>query len=85
MRNFFQDKFFRKELKNEARMFIVVAVALSIAFAWRQTLFEIALAAVNSIFTPDGEIKASMMASTLITIVGILIILLSSKILKDHY
>jgi hypothetical protein len=85
MTNFFKDKFFRKELKKEARIFIVVAVAFSVAFAWRQTIFDAALVAVNNLFTINGEIKASILASTLITLIGIIIILLSSKLLKDAY
>jgi hypothetical protein len=81
----FKDKLFRRELKNEIRLFIVVAIAFSIAFAWRQTIFDAALFLTHTLFNIKGEIKASVMASILITLIGLALILLSSKFLKDVY
>ena len=85
MIKFFRDKFFQRELKREVRMFIVVAIGFTIAFTWRQTIFDTALNIVQRIFSLGGEVTSSMMASILITLIGLVLIPLTAKFLKDGY
>lgn len=85
MIKFFRDKFFQRELKREIRLLIVVAIGFSIAFAWRQTIFDAALSIVKRIFLLEGEVISSIMASIFITLIGLALILLTSKYLKDEY
>jgi len=85
MIKFFRDKFFQRELRREVRMLIVVAIGFTIAFTWRQTIFDAALNVIQRIFSPEGAVIASVMASILITIIGIVLILFTAKFLKDGY
>jgi len=85
MIKFFRDKFFQRELKREIRLLIVVAIGFTIAFTWRQTTFDAALNVIQRIFSPEGTVIASVMASILITIIGLMLILLTAKFLKDEY
>jgi hypothetical protein len=85
MIKFFKDKLFQRELKREVRMLIVVGIGFSIAFAWRQTTFDAALSITHAIFSIKGEVAASLTASLMITLIGLLLILLTSKYLKDVY
>ena len=85
MIKFFKDKLFKQELKREIRMLIVVGIGFSIAFAWRQTSFDAALNFVHWLFSTNGTVTSSILASLLITLIGLAIILLTSKFLKDEY
>jgi len=85
MIQFFKDKFFQKELKREIRLLIIVTIGFSIAFAWRQTIFDAALSIIRSLFSLGPGVTSSTMASMLITLIGLLLVLLTSKYLKDEY
>ena len=85
MIKFLKDKFFQKELKKEIRMLVVVTIGFTIAFSWRQTIFDASIAFIKKLFSITNEINASMVASLFITIVGLLLIVLSSKYLKEIY
>jgi biotin transporter BioY len=74
---------FRKELKRQIRYAIAAAVGFLIAFAWRNSIINIAQDIVAR-FTESTKVVASNLSSAmLITLIGVLIIFLSSKILKD--
>jgi len=85
MIKFFRDKLFKQELKREIRMLIVIGIGFSIAFAWRQTSFDAALNIIHWLFSTNGTVTSSILASLLITIIGLALILLVSKFLKDEY
>ena len=85
MIKFFKDKLFKQELKREIRMLIVVGIGFSIAFAWRQTSFDAALTFIHWLFNTNGSVTSSILASLLITIIGVIIILLTSKFLRDEF
>jgi hypothetical protein len=50
MKKLLKDQFYKRELKNEIRILIVVTIGFTIAFSWRQTIFDMSLAFINAIF-----------------------------------
>lgn len=73
---------FRKEVKREIRMLVLFTLGFTIAFTWRQTLFDIFEAAMNKLFAASSA-TLSVLTSTAITLFSILLILLISYFLQD--
>lgn len=84
-KSFFQDRFFQRELKKEIRTLIVVTIGFTIAFSWRQTIFDASITLIKSMFNLKSELSSSIVASLFITIIGLILILISSKCLKEIY
>jgi len=74
---------FRKEFKNEIRWFIIFSLGFTIAFSWRQTSFDAFEAVVKSLTNIQDPTYASVATSSVITIVSIVIIFVSSKLLQN--
>jgi len=72
-------KNFRKELKRQLRYAIAAAVGFLIIYAWRESILRFTELIV--VKTQDGVSWIS--SALIITIIGVLIIILSSKLLKD--
>ncbi|MBT96607.1 MAG: DUF5654 family protein [Candidatus Pacearchaeota archaeon] len=83
--NFFiGGKRFEKEFKKQVRLLIVLTLGFTIAFTWRQTLFDVSQALVQLIIDVKGSTSLSILTSTFITIVSIIIIYLTSHFLKEN-
>ncbi|MEK6889411.1 MAG: hypothetical protein AABW80_04885 [Nanoarchaeota archaeon] len=79
---------FKKEVKHEIRLLLLFTLGFTIAFTWRQTIFDATSEVIKYIFHPNGIFSLSILTSVLITLVSLILILVFSKILKDkqdHY
>lgn len=77
-------KSFKKEFKRQVRMAITAAIGFTIAFAWREAIFNLFLNFVSRFFDVAPEnYSTKAYAAIFITIGGVLFILLTSKILKE--
>jgi len=74
---------YRKEIKRELRVLIVVTLGFTIAFTWRQTIFDVFQAAIVRLFNSVGVAAASALTSFTITLVSVLLIFITSYFLQD--
>lgn len=78
-------KSFKKEFKRQIRFAIVAAVGFTIAFAWRNAVFEAFRNYIARIMDLAPEHYTTEVYTALaITFIGVLAIFLSSKILKER-
>ena len=75
-------KSFRKEFKRQLRYAIAAAVGFMIAFSWRETIIASTKEIVERLTEASGNI-VNVYNSLFITLIGVLIIILSSKILEE--
>ena len=76
-------KNFRKEFKRQLRYAIAAGVGFMILFAWRETIINSTRDLVER-FTETTQVMATeVYTAMLLTVIGVLIILVSSKLLKD--
>ena len=82
MRYFKTRRSFRKEFKRQLKFAIIAACGFTIAFAWREVIFNsVSKLAVR--LTDSAELGQSpIFTAALITALGVFIILISSKLLK---
>ena len=59
-------------------------LGFTIAFTWRQTFFDLGESLISRITTIQGEALLSLTTSIFITIVGLILIYLTSHVLKDR-
>lgn len=76
-------KNFRTEFKRQLRYAIAAAVGFLIIFAWRDAIWGFTKDIVEKVERTTAVATTNIGASLLITIVGVLIIIISSKLLKD--
>ncbi len=77
---------FKREFRRQARSFIIVFLGFTIAFTWRQTIFDISSAFMGIITNIKDSSTLSLLASIFITMVSIFFIYLTARLLKeDHY
>ena len=81
--NLFNPRSFKKELLKEAKLLIIITVSLSIAFTWRQTMFDASISLVQQFLHFKGAVSSSVAASTFITLIGLLVILLTSRYFQN--
>lgn len=75
-------KSFWKEFKRQIRYAIVAAVGLIIAYAWKEAIFESTEKLVEKVAESTQFMTNNLWASLVITVIGVMIILISSKLLK---
>ncbi|MBS3089604.1 hypothetical protein J4461_01850 [Candidatus Pacearchaeota archaeon] len=75
---------FRREFKKELRLIIVVTLGFTIAFTWRQTVFDTAQDFVQRLTHIQSSAALSILTSGFITLISLIIILLTSKLLRDN-
>jgi len=46
---------FKKEFKKQIRMMIVIALGFTIAFTWRQTVFDVSKAIINTLIKTQSS------------------------------
>jgi hypothetical protein len=74
-------KNFKKELKRQTRTAIAAAVGFIIAYSWRETILEFFKKILGDFTSQSGFV--GLYSSILVTVLGVLIIILSSRMLKE--
>jgi len=70
---------FHDEFRKQARLLIVFTLGFTIAFTWRQTIFDLSQTFVQFITNVKDSSTLSILASIFITIVSIILIYLASQ------
>jgi hypothetical protein len=65
-------------------MLIIVTLGFTIAFTWRQTIFDASQAIVLFFVKVKNSTTLSLLASILLTIVCVLLVYLTAHFLKDN-
>jgi ABC-type Fe3+ transport system permease subunit len=78
-------KRFQREFKKQIKTLIIVTLGFTIAFTWRQTIFDLSLAIVKFFTNIKNSSTLSILTSLFITILSIFIIYLTSHYLKNGY
>lgn len=74
---------FKEEFRKQTRTLIVVTLGFTIAFTWRQTIFDATQALVQKLSHTDG-LPSSIVTSVAITVISLLIIYATSQLLKER-
>ena len=75
---------FKKEFKRQIKLAIVAAAGFSIAFAWRQALFDAFQNYVSRILDVQKDhYLTEIYTATAITLAGVALIFVTSKLLRD--
>ena len=76
---------FRKEFKRQIRLAIVAAIGFTIAFAWRDAIFNAFQSFVSRFLDlPAGHYMTQIYTAAAITLAGVLLIMLTSKLMKEN-
>jgi len=75
---------FKREFKKQIRMLIIVTLGFTIAFSWRQTIFDLFYALVSFMTNVKDSSIASILTSIFITLISIILIWLTAHFLKDE-
>jgi hypothetical protein len=81
---FLGGRYFRKEFKQQIKAFVIVTLGFTIAFTWRQTIYEVCQNLIAKYFSTNGPTTLAILTSTFITIVSIILIYFSSKLFKEY-
>ena len=75
---------FKSEFRRQIKLAIVAAVGFLIAYAWRESIFDTFQSFIARMLdvTPD-HFLTEVYTSIFMTIVGVIIIFISSKLLRD--
>lgn len=74
---------FKSEFFKELRGLIILMLAFTIAFTWRQTFFDLAQAGVKFFINITSDATLSIVTSTVVTIFCILVIYLTSRYMQN--
>ena len=75
---------FRLEFRRQIRMAITAAIGFSIAYAWRQAIFDTFQSFVARFLdVPPTHYLSENYTALFITLAGVLLIFLTSKLLKE--
>jgi len=74
---------YKREFRKQIRMLIIVTLGFTIAFTWRQTVFDTVQTVVQFFITVENSAALSFLTSTTVTLLAILLITITSKILQD--
>ncbi|MAG25062.1 hypothetical protein CMI47_05725 [Candidatus Pacearchaeota archaeon] len=75
---------FKKEFRKQLRLLILITLSFTIAFAWRQTIFDIFETLILHFINVRNSATASVLTSLAITLMSLLVIYLASNFLKDR-
>lgn len=76
-------RMFRKEFRRQIRILIVITLGFTIAFTWRQTIFDLSEAFVIFITNVKNSSLSSVLTSVFITLISIILIYATSHYLKQ--
>lgn len=84
MKIFKKERSFKREFRRQLRMAIMAAIGFTIAFAWREAIFSSFQNITSRLLdvAPEHYLSQTYTAIT-ITIAGVLLIFITSKILRD--
>lgn len=84
MEFFRAERSFRKEFRRQIRLALVAAIGFSVAFAWRNAVFDLFESYVARFLDIQiGHYLTEVYTAITITVAGVLLILVSSKLLKE--
>ena len=75
---------FKKEFRRQLRFAITAAIGFTVAFAWRNAIYDALYKLVQEITKVTQPIISDIYTALLITFLGILLIFLTSRILKEY-
>ncbi len=76
-------KRFRNEFRRQIRMLIIVTLGFTIAFTWRQTIFDASQSIVIFFTNVQNSTYLSILTSLFITIICVCLVYLTAHFLKD--
>jgi len=76
---------FRRELKKELKTLLIVTLGFTIAFTWRQTIFDLSLVFLSLVTNITDQTELSLLAAFFITLFSLGLIYLTSHFLQDDY
>lgn len=76
---------FKREFKRQLRLLIIMALGFTIAFTWRQTIFDISQTFVHLITNIENSTALTILTSSFITLFSLGLIYLTSYFLKDSW
>jgi len=76
-------KSFRKDFRKQLKTLVVVGAGFTIAFTWRQTIFDISKRIVEFVTNIKDSSVLSIATSIFTTIFSLLLVLLVIYLLKD--
>lgn len=82
MKIFQTKRSFRKEFRRQIRLAITAAIGFSVAFAWRNAIYDSTLEIVKKFTESTQVISNEIITAILITIVSVLFLFITAKILK---
>jgi hypothetical protein len=75
---------FRQEFRKQIRLAITAAIGFTIAFSWRESVFDLFLNFTSRIFDLSIEhYTTKIYTAIFVTILGVVLIFFTSKILKE--
>ncbi len=74
---------YRQEFRKQMRMFIIFTLGFTIAFTWRETIFDLSKALIVWLTHPTNPNATSVWASVFITIICAFLIFLTTRWLRD--
>lgn len=84
MKIFQAKRSFKAEFKRQIRLAVTAAIGFTIAFAWRNAIFEAFQSFVSRFLdVPIGHYLSETYTALAITLGGVLLILLTSKVLRE--
>lgn len=76
-------KSFKKEFRRQLRLAIIAAIGFTIAFAWRNAIYNSAQELVIKFTQSAHLILTEIYTAIFITLIAVVLILFTSKILKE--
>jgi hypothetical protein len=73
---------FHEEFRKQMRLFITFTLGFTIAFTWRQTLFDISQSFVRLITHIENSSTSSILTSVFITIISVAILIITASLLN---
>jgi len=74
---------YKNEFKKQLRLAIAAAIGFTIAFAWRNVIFDSTYQLIQTLNEKTTIFQTQFTTSLIITVIGVLLILLFSKLLKE--
>ncbi len=76
-------KQFKHEFKKQLRLAIAAAIGFTIAFAWRNVIFDFIYNIIRQLNEETTILQSQLTTAMIITIIGVILIIIFSKLLKD--
>jgi biotin transporter BioY len=74
---------FKREFRRQLRMAIAAAAGFIIAFSWKETIMKLIENQVQYFTTMTSVLNVSFVSSIVISILGVLVIIISTQLLKE--